>query len=268
MSSEPTGLKASKGLELLTAPTPNGYKISVLLEELKDAYGLDYTWQPIDIMKNTQKEAWFIAHGPNGRIPVLVDHDRNISVMEGASILSYLTRHFDPEHKFSFAEEPHLTDQEQWIAWQHGGLGPMQGQANHFYRYAKERIPYATQRYVGEAERLYGVLDKRLEGRDFIAGPGKGSFSIADMASIGWVNSAKMSGLEIDMFPNVVKWFDRCYGRPAVQRGMAIPRASPYGVKQYDETVRNDPEMKKKEDDLKEHLRKAKEQYGYKYQSP
>lgn len=135
-------------------------------------------------MENIQKEPWFTKLNPNGRIPVIVDHDRNsFPVFEGSAILAYLTRHYDPDHKFNFTDPDDFSTAEQWVAWQHGGLGPMQGQANHFYRLAKERIPYPTQRYVGETERLYGILDARLNGRDFIAGPGKGVYSVADIAN-------------------------------------------------------------------------------------
>lgn len=132
-------------------------------------------------MQNIQKEQWFTDKGPNGRIPVLIDHDKDgLGIMEGAAILTYLTRHFDPEFKFSFKNDPELSLVEQWVAWQHGGLGPMQGQANHFYRLAKERIAYPTQRYVGETERLYGVLDIRLKGREYLVGD---KYSIADIAN-------------------------------------------------------------------------------------
>jgi glutathione S-transferase len=123
-----TGLIARSGLELLTMQTPNGYKISIMLEELKAAYGREYTAQSIDIMKNVQKEAWFTAHGSNGRIPVLVDHDKGISVQEGGAILSYLARNYDPEHKFSFTSDPELSRCEQWMYWVQSGLGPMQGE--------------------------------------------------------------------------------------------------------------------------------------------
>lgn len=171
MASRPSGLIAKEGLEVLTFGTPNGHKATIILEELKQAYGKDYTYQSISIMENIQKEPWFTKLGPNGRIPVLVDHDANdLAIMEGQAILSYLTRHYDPERKFSFDKDPELSLCEQWVAWQHGGLGPMQGQANHFYRLAKERIPYPTQRYVGETERLYGVLDKQLEGKEYLVG--------------------------------------------------------------------------------------------------
>lgn len=125
--SRPSSLLATKGIELLTLSTPNGYKASVVLEELKEAYGLQYTWQSIDISKNIQKEPWFIAVNPNGRIPALVDHDNGgLNVFEGNAILSYLTRRYDTENRFSFAvDDDDYTHAEAWIGWQHGGLGPM-----------------------------------------------------------------------------------------------------------------------------------------------
>lgn len=125
MSSDdrPTGLKGHSSIELLTWGTPNGHKASIILEELKAAYGKEYTFQAINIGQNIQKEEWFTKFSPNGRIPAIVDHDRNgFSVFEGAAILSYLTRHYDPEHKFSFTDEDDLSRCEQWVAWQHGGL--------------------------------------------------------------------------------------------------------------------------------------------------
>lgn len=122
--SRPNGLIANKGIELLTFGTPNGHKASIILEELKEAYGKDYTFQSISIMENIQKEPWFTKLCPNGRIPVIVDHDRgSFPVMEGAAILSYLTRHYDPDHKFNFTDPDDLSRAEQWVAWQHGGIG-------------------------------------------------------------------------------------------------------------------------------------------------
>lgn len=122
-SNRPTGLIAKSGIELLTWGTPNGHKASIILEELKAAYGKDYVWQGINIGENVQKEPWFTKFSPNGRIPAIVDHDRNdFSVFEGAAILAYLTRHYDPEHKFSFTDPDDLSRCEQWIAWQTGGL--------------------------------------------------------------------------------------------------------------------------------------------------
>ena len=122
-SERPSGLIAKSGIELLTWGTPNGHKASIILEELKAAYGKDYVWQGINIGENIQKEPWFTKFSPNGRIPAIVDHDRNdFSVFEGAAILAYLTRHYDPEHKFSFTDPDDLSRCEQWVAWQHGGL--------------------------------------------------------------------------------------------------------------------------------------------------
>ncbi|KAI1499514.1 glutathione S-transferase [Biscogniauxia marginata] len=265
-----TGLVAKSGIELLTFGTPNGHKASILLEELKEAYGKEYTWQAINIMKNIQKESWFIAINPNGRIPAIVDHDRGgFPVFEGIAILGYLTRLYDPEHKFSFpVDSDDYTVAEEWIGWQHGGLGPMQGQANHFLRFAKEKIPYATQRYVGESERLYGILDKRLEGRDYIVGPGRGKYSIADISIFGWANCAVFSGVDIDLFPNVQKWLARLLERPAVQKGIAIPSKSPFGNADLQKFIDSDPEQKKKAEETAAFLKESKEKYGYKYTSP
>jgi len=268
-SNRPTGLIAKSGIELLTWGTPNGYKASIILEELKAAYGKDYVWQGINIGENVQKEPWFTKFSPNGRIPAIVDHDRNdFSVFEGAAILAYLTRHYDPEHKFSFTDPDDLSRCEQWIAWQTGGLGPMQGQANHFYRLAKERIPYPTQRYVGETERLYGVLDHQLEGRDYLVGPGKGKYSIADIANFGWVNVAYFAGVDLSKFPNLESWWQRIYDRPAVKKGTSVPTESKSMNVAYQRRLKEEPGFKENEDRLKDLGDKAKEQYNYKYASP
>ncbi|PNS19145.1 Elongation factor 1-gamma 1 [Sphaceloma murrayae] len=265
--SRPSGLIANKGLELLTFGTPNGHKASIILEELKEAYGgPDYVFQSINIMENIQKEPWFTKCGPNGRIPVLVDHDKGgIGIMEGSAILSYLTRNYDPKHIFSFTEDPDLSYSEQWVAWQHGGLGPMQGQANHFYRLAKERIPYPTQRYVGETERLYGVLDKQLEGKEYLVGD---KYSIADIANFSWVNVSYFAGVDLSQFPNLHKWWERINNRPAVKRGTSIPSESKLVNAAYQERLKNEPDFKEQEDKLKDLGNKAKEQYNYKYSSP
>jgi len=263
----PHKLIADKGLELLTFGTPNGHKASIYLEELKEAYGKpSYVFQSINIGQNIQKEPWFTEKGPNGRIPVLVDHDNGgLGIMEGSAILSYLSRHFDKDRKFSFTEDPELSESEQWVAWQHGGLGPMQGQANHFYRLAKERIPYPTQRYVGETERLYGILDKRLEGRTYLVGE---KYSIADIANFSWVNVAYVAGVNLDRFPNLHKWWERISARPAVQRGTAIPSESKLVNQAYKKRLTDEEGFREKEDELKSLADKAKEQYGYKYASP
>ncbi|KAI1177956.1 glutathione S-transferase [Nemania sp. FL0916] len=265
---EPTGLIAKSGIELLTFGTPNGYKASILLEELKEAYGKDYTWQSINIMKNTQKEPWFVAAGANGRIPAIVDHDRGgFAVFEGLAILGYLTRRYDPDHKVSFPVDSNEYDEaETWMAWQHGGLGPMQGQANNFLRFAKEKIPYGIQRYVGETERLYGVLNERLATRDYVVG---GKFSIADISLLGWVNGSRMAGIVLEeQFPNIQAWLERCLARPAVQKGFSVPNPSSFANAVVRKAIETDPEKKKAAEETAALIKDAKEKYGYKYASP
>lgn len=273
---EPTGLIANSGIELLTWGTPNGVKVSILLEELKEAYGKSYTAQAINISKNTQKEPWYTALNPNGRIPTIVDHDRNgFAVFETLAILTYLARHYDPEHKFSFpAESDDYSVVEQWLAWQQGGLGPMQGQANHFLRAAKEKIAYGIQRYVGESERLYGILNTRLAGRDYVAGPGRGKYSIADISLVGWVNVSGFSGIDLaGQFPHVKAWLDRLLARPAVQRGLAVPTGSAPRISNENlaRAVSGESDWEEGREMVEEGRKlvaEAKEKYGYKYASP
>ncbi|KAK3381416.1 glutathione S-transferase [Podospora didyma] len=273
--SEPTGLIANTGIELLTFGTPNGVKASVLLEELKEAYPKlipSYTVQTINIMKNTQKEPWYTALNPNGRIPTIVDHNRGgFAVFETFAILSYLTRHYDPEHKFSFPiDSDDYSVCEQWMAWQHGGLGPMQGQANHFkFRIASDNIPYGLQRYQGETERLYGVLDKRLSDRDYLAGPGRGKYSIADIMTVGWANLALFGGLDLAPFPNVRAWVDRIITRPATARGLEIPNGpSGFTNAAQEKAITENEEARAKHAEVRKAIDEAKAQYGYKYASP
>lgn len=262
----PTGLKANKGIELLTWGTPNGWKASIILEELKEAYGKDYTWQPINIGQNVQKEPWYTALGPNGRIPVIVDHDQGgFPVQEGLAILTYLTRNYDPEHKFSFTDPFDISRAEQWMAWQHGGLGPMQGQANHFNRAAKERIAWGMQRYVGETERLVGILDNHLKDKEYLVG---NKYSIADIASFGWVHVLRFAHVDLDAFPNLKAWWERILARPAVQKGLAIPSKSQIGNDVYVQRLKDDKEFAEKEKALADQVKAAKEQYGYKFVTP
>lgn len=144
----------------------------------------------------------------------------------------------------------------------------MQGQANHFYRLAKERIPYPTQRYVGETERLYGILDSQLSSRDYLIGPGKGKYSIADIASFSWVNVAYFAGVDLAKFPNVQKWWKRINDRDAVKKGTAVPSESQIVNAAYQRRLKEEPEFKQKEDELKKLGDEAKEKYNYKYASP
>lgn len=142
----------------------------------------------------------------------------------------------------------------------------MQGQANHFLRYAKERIPYGVQRYVGETERLYGVLNTRLENRDYIVGAGRGKYSIVDINLYGWINFSSWSGVDITQFPALEKWWKTLSERPAVQRGLEIPGGGLSNANQgYVKKLQDDPDFKKTHEEKKEEVRKAKEQYGYKY---
>ncbi|KAF7951906.1 hypothetical protein EAE96_007203 [Botrytis aclada] len=265
----PSGLIATSGIELLTFGTPNGHKISILLEELKAAYGTQYTFQSINIMENIQKEEWFTKICPNGRIPAIVDHDRNgFAVFEGAAILAYLARNYDVERRFGFEDEEDRSRVEQWVAWQHGGLGPMQGQANHFYRLAKERIPYPTQRYIGETERLYGILDAHLADREYIVGPGKGKYSIADIANFSWVNVAYFAGVDLSKFAKLESWWKRISEREAVKKGISVPGESRLVNEAFQKRLREDGEFREGEEKLKKLGEEAKVMYGYKYSSP
>ncbi|KAI1794868.1 glutathione S-transferase C-terminal-like protein [Ganoderma leucocontextum] len=218
---------ASQPFQLYTAGTPNGRKVSILLEELQDQYGLKYNVHPIDIGKGTQKEPWFIKMNPNGRIPVLVDSNRdNFTVFETAAIMLYLEQHYDTQLKFSFDAQTRpneYSEMLQWIFFTHGGIGPMQGQANHFVKFASEDVPYAKKRYLDETKRLYGVLDIRLDGRDWLAGGGRGTYSTADMNAFPWVNGHWFVGIEMDEWPHVKAWLERTAERAAVKRGMQVP---------------------------------------------
>jgi len=144
----------------------------------------------------------------------------------------------------------------------------MQGQANHFFRLAKERIPYPTQRYVGETERLYGILDNRLKDRDYLVGPSKGKYSIADIANFSWVNVSYFAGVDLSQFPNLERWWKQIAERPAVKKGIAVPSESKITNEAYLQRLKDEEGFKEDEDKLKELANKAKEQYGYKYSSP
>lgn len=144
-----------------------------------------------------------------------------------------------------------------------------QGQANHFLRFARERIPYAAQRYVGETERLYGVLDRRLADRDYVVGPGRGKYSIVDISLIGWVQNGRFSGVDTSLFPNINAWLDRVLARPAVQRGISIPFPPRNSNKNLAARLEaGEPGLKEAEEEKAAWLKKAQEQYSYKYTSP
>ncbi|KAG8743659.1 glutathione S- transferase, nitrogen catabolite repression regulator [Ceratobasidium sp. 414] len=216
-------------LLLYTVGTPNGHKPSILLEELKDAYnGFSYDFQKISFQANEQKEPWFLKINPNGRIPALVDHSRgDFKVFESAAILLYLAQHYDKENKFSYdpvKDTDLYSEQLQWIFFTHGGIGPMQGQASHFYRYAPEKIPYGINRYITETKRLYSVLNDRLADREYLVGPGLGKYGLADINVFPWVRSCRWAGVDsLEAFPNVEAWLKRIAERPQVKKGLDIP---------------------------------------------
>lgn len=196
-------------------PTPNGWKITIALEEM----GLPYSLTYIDIGKGDQFEPDFLKIAPNNRMPAIVDHDgpggAPISVFESGAILQYLGR---KTGRFYPADERVRVAVDEWLFWQMGGLGPMAGQAHHFRQYAPEQVPYAIDRYTNEVNRLYGVMNKRLDGRDFLTG----DYSIADMACVGWVKPYERQGQDLNDFPNLKAWFERMLARPAVARGLEV----------------------------------------------
>jgi len=191
------------------------------LEELKAVYpAVDYDVELIDLSKTGHKEPWFLAMNPNGRIPVLVDRSRNgFTVFESSAILLYLVQHYDKEFKFGF--DPSKNPDEysvllQWLFFAHGGIGPMAGQAGHFIRAAPEEIPYARKRYVDEVKRLYTVLEIRLKDREYLAGPGKGHYTVADVKTWPWVSRHAIINIQsLDEWPNVKAWVERTAERKA-----------------------------------------------------
>ncbi|KAJ6557396.1 putative theta class glutathione s-transferase [Mycena vulgaris] len=213
---------ATKPIMLYTAGTPNGRKVSVFLEELKAAYGLDYEYQKIVLSTNAQKEPWFIEMNPNGRIPVIVDRARDgFKVFETGAILLYLQQHYDKEGRFSFAHGSNeYSEVIQWIMWAHGGLGPMMGQAGHFVN-LKEKIPYAQNRYIDETKRLLGVMEIRLKNHEYLVG---GKLTIADINAYPWVAGHTFVGVDsLDAWPSVKTWFDKIAARDTVKAGYAVP---------------------------------------------
>ena len=204
-----------KPIELHYWPTPNGHKITIMLEET----GLPYEIKPVNIGRGEQFEPHFLAISPNNRMPAIVDPDgpggKPISVFESGAILQYLGR---KTGKFYPKEERARVEVEEWLYWQMAGLGPMAGQAHHFRNYAPEKIAYASDRYTNEVHRLYGVLDTRLKDRDYLAG----EYSIADMASYPWVRPYKNQGQDLAEFPALEKWFQRMRDRPAVAKAVKV----------------------------------------------
>jgi GSH-dependent disulfide-bond oxidoreductase len=211
-------------IELYYWPTPNGHKITMFLEEV----GLDYAIHPVDISAGDQFKPEFLALSPNNRMPAIIDTDPAdrgdaIAVFESGAILVYLAE------KTGLLLPSDLRGRKtvlEWVFWQVGGLGPMAGQNHHFVQYAPEKIPYAMERYVKETNRLYGVLDRRLTGREFIAGD---TYTIADIAAYPWIVPWKRQQQDLDSFANLRRWFDAVRDRPATRRAYA--KGEPYAAR-------------------------------------
>ncbi|KAI9809520.1 MAG: hypothetical protein M1827_006826 [Pycnora praestabilis] len=209
-------------IDLYTTQTPNGIKISITLEEL----GVPYNVHKIDISKNTQKEPWFLEINPNGRIPAMTDtfiDGKKIRLFESGSIMQYLVEQYDTDHKISYkAGTREYYEVNNWLFFLNAGVGPMQGQANHFHRYAPEKIEYGVKRYQNETRRLYSVLDKHLSqsSSGYLVG---NKCTIADISHWGWVTAAGWAGVDIDEFPSLKAWDERMMKRPGVERGRHVP---------------------------------------------
>ncbi len=205
-------------IDLYTWATPNGHKASIMLEEL----ALDYRVHPIDIGNDEQFAPDYVAINPNAKIPTIVDEDGPgggaFAVFESGAILIYLA---DKAGRLLSPEPRRRSQAIQWLMFQVGGVGPMLGQAQHFRRFAPHPVPYAIERYSSEAARLYGVLDRRLGEAEFLADDG---YSIADIATYPWVVRHEWQGISLADLPNVRRWFETVGQRPAVQRGMQVPR--------------------------------------------
>ncbi|MBC7215237.1 MAG: glutathione S-transferase N-terminal domain-containing protein [Burkholderiaceae bacterium] len=200
-------------IDLYTAGTPNGHKASIALEEL----GLPYELKLLDLAKNEQKSPEFLAINPNGRIPAIVDHDEDdFAVFESGAILIYLA---EKTGRLMPTDRKGRSRVIQWLMFQMGGVGPMMGQANVFYRYFPEKIPPVIDRFQGECKRLFRVLDGHLKDHEYLAG----DYSIADIANWAWVRTHRWSGIEIDDLPHLKRWRDAIRARPAVQRGIERP---------------------------------------------
>ena len=227
-------------IDLYTAATPNGHKVSIALEEL----ALPYTLQVLDLSQGEQKAPAFLAINPNGRIPALVDRDADdFAVFESGACLLYLA---EKTGRLLPTEAKARSRVIQWLMFQMGGIGPMMGQANVFYRYFPEKIQPAIDRYQGESKRLFRVLDGHLQDYEYLAG----DYSIADIANWAWVRTHRWSGVEVDDLPHLQRWLEAIRARPAVQRGLQAPpstlelrRDSEEKAKEFSEKARSMVEM-------------------------
>ena len=200
-------------IDLYTWTTPNGRKVSIMLEEL----GVDYTAHAVNIGEDEQFAPEFLAISPNNKIPAIVDHDTGLSLMESGTILQYLA---DKYGRFCSKDPVMRWKTNEWLTWQMAGFGPILGQCHHFLKFNPGKAEYAENRFHTEANRLYGVLDKQLAGRDFIVD----EYSIADMACWPWASRFEWHQVDIAAYPNVLAWYRRVAERPAVQRGYHVPK--------------------------------------------
>ena len=200
-------------IELYTWSTPNGRKVSIALEELS----LPYTAHAVDISKDEQFKPEFLKIAPNNRIPAIVDHDTGQTLMESGAILIYLA---DKTGKLLAREGERRYRGIEWLMWQMGGPGPMLGQVHHFVKYNKGKAPYAEERYLKEAHRLYGVLDRRLAEHEYVAD----DYSIADIAIWPWISRFEWQTIDMNQYPNVTRWYLAIAARPAVQKGYKVPK--------------------------------------------
>lgn len=200
-------------IDLYTWATPNGRKVSIFLEELK----IPYTVHAVDIMEDDQFKPEFLAISPNNKIPAIHDHETGISIMESGAILLYLA---EKSGQFLSSDPATRWETIQWLMWQMGGLGPMAGQTHHFLKFNKGTSEYAEKRFATETQRLYGVLNKQLTDRSYIAN----DYSIADMACWPWISRHEWQNVNLDAFPNVKRWYTDIAKRAAVQKGYHIPK--------------------------------------------
>ena len=215
-------------IDLYTAATPNGHKASIALEEL----GLPYALKVLDLTAGEQKRPDFLAINPNGRIPAIVDHDADgFAVFESGAVLIYLA---EKTGRLMPTDVKGRSRVLQWLMFQMGGIGPMMGQANVFFRYFPEKIPAVIDRYQGETKRLFRVLDTHLKDHEYLAG----DYSIADIANWAWVRTHRWSGVDIDDLPHLKRWRDTIRSRPAVQRGIEMPPSKVDLTRDGDEAAR------------------------------